>query len=57
MVDIVVEFLLALAVTAWITNLVILVRLKFGNKSLTHLSCRPYMISLSFFTFMVIEEF
>lgn len=49
------EFLFALAVSAFITNLVILIKLKFSDQSLTHLSLLPYMISLSFFTIMLIE--
>ena len=56
MENIVNEILFAVAVTAFIINLVILLGLKFGNKSLTHLSLRPYWISLWFFTFFVIEQ-
>ena len=49
------EFLFSIAVVALISNLVLLVRIKFGSYVITHLSLRPYIVSLALLVTMVTE--
>ena len=49
------EVLIALSITGLLINLTLLVRIKFGNLLVTHLSVRPYIISLCLLAVMLVQ--
>ena len=49
------EFLFALAVMILLANLLLLIRIRFGDLLVTHLSVKPYIVSLALFGLMACE--
>ena len=49
------EMIFAVAVTGLLLNLVLIVRIKFGEQIVTNLTMRPYFISFTLFAIIAIE--
>ena len=47
--------LLSVAFLCCIVNIILLVKIRFGNKLVTHLTSRPYIVSLVLFSVMIVE--
>ena len=45
--------LLSFGFFCWVCNLILLVQIKFGGRLVTHLTMRPYIVSMFLFTVMV----
>ena len=50
------EITVSLAIIGLLVNITILVRIKYGDLLVTHLSVRPYLISLAFFILVILME-
>ena len=51
------EMALSICVSVFLWNLTVLVRIRFGNQDITHLSVWPYAVSLILVTMMIFEFF